>query len=72
MHDGIGRTAHHFPAGRDKLMEVGVERDHADLVLTEDLLAAERGARCRPYDPVKGIPAKNLSAAAVETAVRGI
>jgi hypothetical protein len=60
MYDRIGRIAHHSPAGRDKLMEACIERDHADLVLTEDLLAAERGARCRPRDPVKGISGKEF------------
>jgi hypothetical protein len=51
-------------------MEVGIDRDDADLVLTEDPLADDRGAALTIRS--KAFPARNLSTAAVETAVRGI
>ena len=50
-----------------KLMEAGIERHHGDLLRSQKTYCLPNGeSEVVPSDPVKGVPAKDFSAAGVE------
>lgn len=62
-----------FPEVVMKLMEVGVERYHADLLRAEKTYYLPNGnSEVVPNQAAAGVPAKDFSAAGVEAAVRAI